>query len=81
MKNKTVSCKQMYTHICDNLDQDIDSPQCREIKRHLDDCPNCVAYLDSLKKTIILYREYPNPKALKSIRREILSKLKITTGK
>jgi predicted anti-sigma-YlaC factor YlaD len=81
MNNKTVSCKKMYTHICDNLDQDIDSPKCRAIKRHLDDCPNCLVYLDSLKKTIILYREYPNPKMPKSIRRQIFSKLKITPEK
>ena len=76
MKKKTISCEKMYTHICDNLDQDINSPQCREIKRHLEACPNCVAYLDGLKKTITLYREYPMPKAPKKIRRQIISKLK-----
>ena len=51
----------MYRHICDNLDANLNSPKCKEIKAHIDKCKNCTAYLDSLKKTIFLYRTYPVP--------------------
>lgn len=75
MKKKIISCKKVYTHICDNLDKDLNSPECREIKRHLDSCPNCVTYLDSLKKTIILFRDYPDPKVPKNVHGRIFAKV------
>ncbi len=59
---KPVKCTAVFRYICDNLDQNLDSPQCRAIKRHLDQCEDCTAYLDSLKKTIRLYRAYPDPR-------------------
>jgi len=55
-------CKEAYLFICDNLDQPVDSPECREIRRHIADCPDCQSYLDSLKKTVSLYRSMPSPK-------------------
>jgi RNA polymerase sigma-70 factor (ECF subfamily) len=76
MKNKPVTCKEVFNHICENLDEKIDSPQCREIRRHLDRCPSCVAYLDSLKKTIRLYRAYPPPRLPQKARKKLHAQLK-----
>jgi len=56
-----MNCLIVYRHICDNLDQKLDSPRCRQIKKHLAICPDCAAYLDSLKKMIRLYRAVPSP--------------------
>jgi anti-sigma factor RsiW len=56
-----MKCDHVYLHICDNLDENLNSPRCREIKAHLHECPDCQAYLDSLKKTIALYRAIPEP--------------------
>jgi len=77
MKNTTTKCKDVFNYICDKLDQDLNSPQCRTIKKHLDDCPNCLAYLDSLKKTILLYKAYPEIKAPRGSSKKILAKLSI----
>jgi RNA polymerase sigma-70 factor (ECF subfamily) len=76
MKKKPVTCKEVFNHICENLDEKINSPQCREIRRHLDRCPNCVAYLDSLKKTIRLYRAYPQPRLPEKARKKLHAQLK-----
>ena len=67
-----MKCREMYLHICENLDQDIDSPQCAAIKAHLEGCPDCQVFLDSLKKTIVLYRAVPSPKVPARARRELL---------
>lgn len=56
-----MNCKKTYKYICENLDEDFNSPICSEIKEHLKNCPNCTTYLDTLKKTVILYREYQKP--------------------
>jgi len=77
MKNKSVRCKEVFNHICDHLDERIDSPQCREIRGHLDRCPNCMAYLDSLKKTILLYRAYSEPRLPEKTRKRLHSVLKL----
>ena len=56
-----MKCKGAYKYICENLDADMKSPKCRAIKKHLDACPDCAAYLDSLKKTILLYKRERGP--------------------
>ena len=62
-----MKCKNIYHHICENLDADINSPKCKAIKKHLDECPDCSAYLDSLKKTIVLYRRETGPTVALSV--------------
>lgn len=48
-----------YLHeICEKVDQDLNSPTCRRLRVHLSSCPFCSAYYDSLKETILLYKEY-----------------------
>lgn len=79
MRSKHLSCKESLAHLCGEMDEQIDSPKCREIKKHLEECPNCAAYLDSLKRTVRLYREYPCPKLPAKCRKELLAKLKSET--
>ncbi|MBI4810802.1 MAG: hypothetical protein HY800_05055 [Ignavibacteriales bacterium] len=79
MKKKAKNCKDVYNQICNNLDQKLDSPQCLKIKRHLEDCPNCAAYLDSLKKTITLYREYPKPQVPGTFHKKLFAMLNLPT--
>jgi hypothetical protein len=72
------TCKKVYRHICENLDADFDSAQCREIRAHIESCDNCTAYLDSLKKIITLYRIYPTPHPSDRIRKELFARIKLT---
>ncbi len=67
-----MKCKSVYKHICENLDFDINSPECRAIKKHLTSCPDCSAYLDSLKKTILLYKHEPGPRMPLSAHRRLV---------
>ncbi len=75
------TCKHVYEHICENLDQELDSPQCREIKKHLEACPDCMAYLDSLKKTVSLYRAVPAPKVPRSVHARLIKVITLSSGK
>lgn len=56
-----MTCRKAYRYICDNLDERLDSPRCRQIRQHLEKCPNCRAYLDSIKKTVALYKSETAP--------------------
>jgi predicted anti-sigma-YlaC factor YlaD len=67
-----MDCRKVYRHICENLDEDLDSRRCREIKKHLQACPHCQAYLDSVKKTVTLYRELESPPLSLRSRRKLI---------
>jgi anti-sigma factor RsiW len=71
-----MKCREVYLHVCDNLDQDIRSPKCRLIRKHLESCPDCAAFLQSLKKTVSLYRAVPAPPLPKTAHRRLLTTLR-----
>jgi hypothetical protein len=77
MKRKVIQCKDVFEYVCTNLDEGLNSPKCRQIKEHIHQCSNCVAYLDGLKKTIRLYRECPSPKLPNMIHRQLIATLKL----
>lgn len=58
MKNQNVSCKEVMNHICDSLGEDLNSPKCINIKVHLENCPSCQKYFDSVESTINFYKKY-----------------------
>ena len=78
MKSDKITHKKMFRYICENLDEEIDSAKCREIRKHIEGCTDCEAYLESLKTTIALYRHYPipplTPKAKKRLQSIIRSR-------
>ena len=78
MKQKKTDCRHALRHICENLDKDLESRECRAVKRHLEACPNCSAHLLSLKETIGLYRHYKAPAGPKTTPGKILRILKGT---
>ncbi len=55
---KLVDHTKYLLEICEKVDRDITSPTCKKLREHLAKCPDCAAYYDSLKKTILLYRNY-----------------------
>ncbi len=58
MKQETVSCKEVMSHICESLGEDLDSPKCVAIKEHLDSCPDCSTYFKTVEMTIDFYKKY-----------------------
>jgi anti-sigma factor RsiW len=49
-----VTCREftdfLYDYLCGDLSVDV----CAEFESHIAECPECVAYMDSYKKTILL---------------------------
>jgi anti-sigma factor RsiW len=76
-KRKFIRCSDVAKHVCENLDSEIDQKKCLEIKKHLTDCPNCYAYLDSIKKTIHLYKVEKTPSVTARARKELFAVLKV----
>ena len=55
---KLIDHRKYLLEMCEKIDRDPTSPSCKELMDHLSKCPDCAAYYDSLRKTIILYRNY-----------------------
>ena len=58
MNQNKVTCKEVMSHICENLGEDLDSPKCTAIKQHLDNCDNCSTYFKTVDHTIQFYKKY-----------------------
>jgi|WetSurMetagenome_2_1015567.scaffolds.fasta_scaffold40445_3 anti-sigma factor RsiW len=76
-----MKCDEVYLHICDSLDENLGSPKCRAIKRHLEQCPECRSYLSSLKTTIALYRAVPEPKLPAEAHKNLFKTISTLTAK
>lgn|GEM_PF-7065397 len=46
-------CRKVITYLATEFDK-----RTQSVERHLALCPNCRAYFDSLRKTVILYRRW-----------------------
>jgi hypothetical protein len=50
--------KERILDICTELGEDMDSPNCKALHEYIKTCPNCRAFVDSVKKTVRLYQSY-----------------------
>jgi hypothetical protein len=57
MKNK-ITCKEVMSHICDNLGEQLSSARCISIKEHLETCKHCQSYFKNVETTIEFYKKY-----------------------
>lgn len=45
-------CRELFANLSDYLDKRVDAASCEEMKKHIDSCPNCVAFLKDLRAAI-----------------------------
>ena len=50
------TCKNLLSQLSDYIDGDLEESLCAEIERHMEDCPDCQAVVNTLEKTVELYR-------------------------
>jgi anti-sigma factor RsiW len=55
-KNNNHPCKNLLASLSDYVDGELGEELCAEIERHLAGCENCQIVVDTLRKTIYLYR-------------------------
>ena len=54
----SVHCEDTLGILSEYVDGELDQSLCAEIERHMAECGNCRIMVDTLRKTIILYRDY-----------------------
>jgi predicted anti-sigma-YlaC factor YlaD len=53
------SCRALLMELSDYLDETAPDSLCVEIERHMAGCPDCRIVVDTLRRTISLYRQMP----------------------
>ena len=51
-------CKEIFALLSQYLDLELPDDACRAIEAHIRDCPPCIEFAESLKKTVDLCRQY-----------------------
>ena len=54
---KHENCQSMLSQLSDFVDGELRDELCVELENHLSQCPDCSVVVDTLKKTIYLYKE------------------------
>ena len=54
---KSQKHNEIYFQICDFMGEDLDAPACKEVAEHIESCPNCKIYLDTVRKTVTLCQQ------------------------
>lgn len=50
------NCRQLVEMLSDYVDGELAKDLCTELEKHLADCENCRVVVDTLRKTVYLYR-------------------------
>ena len=50
------TCRNLLSQLSDYIDGELEETLCAEIEQHMADCPDCRAVVNTLEKTIELYR-------------------------
>ena len=51
-------CKDMLGALSDYIDGELEERLCAEIDEHMKECPDCRIVVDTLRKTVLLYRTH-----------------------
>jgi anti-sigma factor (TIGR02949 family) len=55
--NNHENCHHLLKSLSDYIDGDLEDEICQEIERHVADCEDCRIVIDTLEKTVSLYRD------------------------
>lgn len=67
-------CRHLLSTLSDYVDGDLGVSLCAELERHLAECENCRVVVDTLRRTIYLYRATSTPEPVPDEVKERLHK-------
>lgn len=51
-------CRQVFEMLSEYIDGELPAATCEEIEQHIADCPPCIEFVESLRKSVSVYRSY-----------------------
>jgi anti-sigma factor RsiW len=72
-----MNCKEIFEALSDYLDDDLDAEECDRIEQHLGGCTPCLAFLNTLQRTVDFCRDStvpPMPAEMKASLRDAVKR-------
>jgi predicted anti-sigma-YlaC factor YlaD len=70
-------CQELLSQVSDYIDGDLETVVCAELEAHLAECPDCRVVVDTLRRTILLYRCEPAAELPEGVRRRLYEVLRL----
>lgn len=67
-------CRELFACLSEYLDGELDPGLCADVEGHLEDCPPCQAFLESLRRSVALLRETPETGLPADLARDLIEK-------
>lgn len=74
----SAKCPNLLENLSDYLDGEASAELCAEIERHLEGCTDCRVVVDTLRKTVALYHELPQPALPSQVRFRLYKSLDLS---
>lgn len=74
-------CMRMLSVLSDHLDRNGKRRLCKRIEEHLKECPECRMYVDTMRKTVVLYRSLGDEKVPAPVERRLFRTIRLAEMK
>ena len=64
-------CREMLGALSDYIDGELEERLCAEIDAHMQECQDCQIMVDTLRKTIVLYRTHGQAQVPDEVRKRL----------
>ena len=64
-------CKEIFARLSEYLDHELPQDLCERIEGHMDGCPPCQAFLESLARTVRLVEDQSTPTLPDDVRESV----------
>ncbi len=75
--HEQLTCHDLLGQLSDYIDGDLEAALCAQLEAHLAECPDCRVMVDTMRKTIILYRSQPPAELPDDVKTRLYRVLKI----
>ena len=69
-------CARVFALLSEYLDHELPAVTCDELEQHLGDCPQCVQFVRSLRRSIELCRQYGGCRSLTQLNPNVMDGLR-----
>jgi anti-sigma factor RsiW len=68
--------RHVFNKVCEFIDGELDDATCAALQKHLAACPRCQIFVDTMRKTIVLYQLCASPKKMpQKVRKRLYAKI------
>lgn len=78
MVHRREACKKLLGSLSEYLDGELEDQLCAELERHLEGCENCQIVVDTLRRTVSLYKVTSSETSMpEDVRRRLYHRLQL----